>query len=62
MGTESLAIPEENLKEVIMIIRRGLAQKIDDVSIEVQNQLNKWCDEYEEYIDDSLEEDKNARI
>jgi len=41
MATEILAVPEENLSEVIAVIRAGL--KTVDVSSETRKQLVRWC-------------------
>lgn len=45
---EALYVPEENLLEVISIIRAGLEHKACTKA--VYKQLTKWCDEEEEYI------------
>jgi len=48
MASEILSVPEEHLAEVIAVIREGLSRL--KVSDEVQDQLTRWCDEEEEYI------------
>lgn len=48
MSNELLAVPEENLAEVIKVIRSGL--KHVKVSKETEKQLKKWCDEEEDYL------------
>lgn len=53
MAKEILAIPEDNLLEVIAVIRAGLT--IVDVSLETIEQLTRWCDEEEEYLNDKEE-------
>lgn len=45
---EILCVPEDNLNEVIIVIREGL--KHVNVSNETREQLTKWCDEECEYI------------
>jgi len=46
MGKETLAIPEEYVKEVIQVIRGGL--DVITVSEEVRDGLNIWCDNMED--------------
>ena len=50
MAKEILAIPEEKISEVVLIIRRGLAVSSVYISENVSNgtikQLEKWCDKY----------------
>ena len=46
---EILAVPEEYLEIVIRVIRNGLANT-KDVSKEVEENLNRWCNEEEEYL------------
>lgn len=48
MANEILSIPEDDLKEVIMVIRVGL--KHCATSPEVREQLNIWCNEEEDYL------------
>ena len=48
MAKEILAIPEEQLLEVVMVIRAGL--QVVDVSRETFDELTKWCNEEEEYL------------
>jgi len=56
MASEILAISEEHLEEVIMVIRRGLDEfyygpRNPGVNPELRKQLLKWCDEEEEYLE-----------
>jgi len=56
MAKEALYIPEERLSEAIAIIRAGLEQvKNNEVSSivtdETIEQLAKWCDEEEKYLE-----------
>ena len=48
MATEILSIPEEDLSEVIRIIRIGLHYVL--VSSETRGRLLEWCKEEEEYL------------
>lgn len=59
MAKEILAIPEDKLSEVIAVIRAGLV--IADVSSETIEQLTKWCNEEEEYLEDTAGKDENRR-
>ena len=55
MGSEQLSVPEENLQEVIDVIRAGLASlkgKKKDVSEDTKGNLTTWCDEMQEYLDE----------
>ena len=52
MAKEILAIPEESLNEVIIVIRTGLnyvkfTEYKDDISDETIEQLKHWCDKME---------------
>jgi len=49
MAKAILAIPEENLIEVIRVIRMGLKCK-SYISNETEKALKKWCIEQETYI------------
>lgn len=49
MAKEILAIPEENLLEVIKVIRVGLSTLGGEVSEEVRQNLELWCNEEEAY-------------
>lgn len=49
MAKEVLYVPEGRLLEVITVIRAGL-QTTKHVSVEVREQLTKWCDEEEDYM------------
>lgn len=48
MASEALYVPEDNLEEVIRVIRAGCNNV--KVSKETKAQLRKWCDEMEEYL------------
>lgn len=50
MASEVLAVPEEHLRDVIKIIRNGLKHTKGTPKV-VRQQLKKWCDEEEEYLD-----------
>lgn len=53
MATEVLAVPEENLADVIHVIRSGLAHVPDgQIEDETRRQLSQWCNEEEEYLRD----------
>ncbi len=58
MTKEVLAIPEENLEEVIMIIRAGLntLKASERISKDTETNLEKWCKEEEEYLKKLQEE------
>lgn len=49
MAKEILAIPEEQLLEVVKVIRAGL--QVVDVSRETSDNLTNWCNDEEEYLD-----------
>ena len=49
MAKEVLAIPEDNLLEVVGIIRAGLRAK-RKITPEVYEALTAWCDEEEAYM------------
>ena len=55
MAKEILAVPEEKLEEVIHIIRTGM-KHVETIDSEVEEQLKKWCDSEEEYLE-SISED-----
>jgi hypothetical protein len=48
VAKEILAVSEENLAEVIRVIRAGL--KAEKVSKEVRLNLSEWCKDEEEYL------------
>lgn len=50
MAKEALHVPEEHLLEVVGIIRAGLRARRGGGTPEVHEQLEKWCDEGEEYL------------
>jgi hypothetical protein len=54
MTNEALIIPEERLQDVITIIRMGIGRywkvKHINISAETIEQLEKWCKEQEEYL------------
>ena len=43
MGKEILAVPEDNLEEVIRIIEAGLERYGEFVSDNTRHNLEKWC-------------------
>jgi hypothetical protein len=49
MAKEALVVPEENLTEVIRVIRTGL-KNAKFVSKDTRRELKKWCDEEEAYL------------
>ena len=55
MASEILEVPEECLLEVTAVIRAGL--KVVEVEPEVKRNLEKWCDDEEEYMTKRGEED-----
>jgi hypothetical protein len=52
MANEILSVPEEDLEEVILVIRRGIAEseKSGGVKQRILEELKKWCDEEEAYL------------
>lgn len=50
MASEILSIPEDYLEEVIDIIRVGL-RECEPVNLKVKQQLTKWCDEEQAYLE-----------
>ncbi len=52
MANEILSVPEAHLAEVIKVIRAGLRATTtkDGITRVTRKQLNKWCDEEEEYL------------
>jgi hypothetical protein len=50
MAKEILAVPEEYLQEVIDVIRAGLHVMSSIVKPETKEQLTKWCDDEQKYI------------
>jgi hypothetical protein len=57
MSKEVLYVPEDHLLEVIQVIRAGL--KTEQVSPETREQLTRWCDEEEQYISGSGEDEES---
>lgn len=56
MAKEFLAFPEENLKDVITVIRLGLEAAFSDghapmISDDTEEHLRRWCDEYQDYLE-----------
>lgn len=61
MSKEILAVPEDKLREVIYIIRMGIAysqavpldplHNIKSISYETISSLHVWCDQEEGYLD-----------
>jgi hypothetical protein len=56
MASEVLSVPEENLAEVIRIIRTGL-KNAKFISKDTRANLKKWCDEEEAYLKELASED-----
>ena len=58
MANETLSVPEENLSQVIRVIRAGvqLFDGTPHLDREVRDKLTKWCNEEEQYLR-SLEDD-----
>ena len=50
MAKEILAVPEENLKEVIKIIRAGLHLLDKKITKDTKENLEEWCNDEEEYM------------
>jgi hypothetical protein len=50
MASEILAIPEENLADVIAVIRIGL-NNVRNLHADVREHLTKWCDDEEAYLE-----------
>jgi len=55
MAKEILAVPEDNLEEVIKVIRAGLdlLKRVPvgkEISEDTRRNLEKWCKEKEEYL------------
>lgn len=48
MAKEALYIPEEELGDVIRVIRAGL--KVEDVPESTRRWLTAWCNEEERYL------------
>jgi hypothetical protein len=54
MANEILAVPEENLKETIRVIRIGLSVIMESgnpVSTDTEEGLLGWCRDEEEYLE-----------
>lgn len=51
MATETLSIPEESLKDVVLIIRMGLAAIDGLVAPRTAQRLAQWCDNMEGVVD-----------
>jgi hypothetical protein len=61
VSSEALYVPEENLADVIAVIRAGL--KVARVDIGTQLSLEEWCAEEEAYLkamDDDFEDDDDG--
>lgn len=50
MANEVLIIPEENVMEVVAVIRAGL--DVVPISNGTKDNLQKWCDDEEHYFND----------
>lgn len=55
MAKEALYVKEEKLKYVIRILRAGI--KIEKPPKEVEEALLQWCEDEEEYLKRSFEEE-----
>jgi hypothetical protein len=55
MASEILTVPEENLAEVITVLRTGL--QFAKVSTAVREQLTRWCDDEADYL---VRDEENA--
>lgn len=55
MATEALYVPEDQLDEVILVIRNGL-KTTKGLSRDTRRALKQWCDEEEEYLSRMNEE------
>lgn len=51
MGSEILAVPDENLRFVIHIIRLGLRYSTVKTEEYARRNLLNWCDEMEKYLE-----------
>ena len=49
MARETLVVPEDNLAEVIRVIRAGLIRE-RKISRDTRRQLTAWCDEETAYL------------
>jgi hypothetical protein len=49
---ETLSVPEENLEEVIRVIRAGLKTLDKFISKDTRHNLEKWCKEEEKYLEE----------
>ena len=56
MASEILAVPEENLAEVITVIRTGL-KNAKKISKDTRRNLKEWCDGEEAYLKELASED-----
>lgn len=60
MASEIISVPDEDLREVIEVIRAGLfATSVSDT---VRLNLTNYCDEFEEYLDMLAKEERTERI
>ncbi len=50
MASEILRVPEENLAEVIKILRAGMVKLGKKVTEETREALTEWCDSEERYL------------
>lgn len=57
MAKEILSVPEEYLVEVTRVIRTGL--RYTNVRDAVRENLTNWCDEIEEYLIRSFDQELN---
>lgn len=52
MASETLVVPEDYLQDVIAVILAGLEVKGEDVPPSVVENLKRWCQEEQEYLDE----------
>lgn len=57
MASEVLAIPEEDVAEVILVIKAGLRSLGSLVPSPTRAGLLDWCEEFDHYLDAWREED-----
>lgn len=50
MASETLAVPEESLKDVIAVILAGLEALGNNVPPDVARNLRRWCQEEQDYL------------
>ena len=50
MSKEILAIPEEHLKDVILVLKTGLRAKHNSIDVVVEYNLKSWIKQQEKYL------------